>query len=128
MRDERVEIEHRPISRTGDLRMPQEREIEVVERHEEPFAEKRVTGHEEIVVRKEVVERPETVRGTVRETKVEVEKEPAGTAARTTTARRPTAPPARRRATPGRTTRPDQAPVRAAERRPGIGGSTRGRR
>jgi len=85
VRDERVEIEHRPISQTGDLRMPQERTIEVVERHEEPFAEKRVTGAEEIVVRKETVERPETVRGTVRETKVEVEEEPAGTAARTTT-------------------------------------------
>jgi len=85
VRDERVEIEHRPISgRTGDLRMPQEREIEVVERHEEPFAEKRVTGAEEIVVRKEVVERPETVHGTVRETKVDVEKEPAATAATTT--------------------------------------------
>jgi len=85
VRDERVEIEHRPISGTGDLSMPQEREIEVVERHEEPFAEKRVTANEEIVVRKEVVERPETVRGTVRETKVEVEKEPGGTAAATTT-------------------------------------------
>src|SRR4051812_44203292 len=85
VRDERVEIEHRPISRTGDLRMPQERTIEVVERHEEPFAEKRMTGNEEIVVRKEVVEHPETVRGTVRETKVDVEEETAGTAARTTT-------------------------------------------
>src|SRR5690242_19910051 len=86
VRDERVEIEHRPISRTGaDLRMPQEREIEVVERHEEPVAEKRMTANEEIVVRKEVVERPETVRGTVRETKVEVEKEPAVRAVRTTT-------------------------------------------
>ena len=84
VRDERVEIEHRPISWTGDLRMPQEREIDVIERHEEPFAEKRMTGQEEIVVRKEVVERPETVRGTVRETKVDIEKEPAGTATRTT--------------------------------------------
>jgi uncharacterized protein DUF2382 len=84
VRDERVEIEHRPISRTGDLSMPQDREIEVIERHEEPFAEKRVTGTEEIVVRKEVVERPETVRGTVRETKVDVEKDPAATAASTT--------------------------------------------
>src|SRR4051794_8486670 len=84
VRDERVEIEHRPISRTGDLRMPQERTIEVVERHEEPFAEKRMTGAEEIVVRKEVVERPETVRGTVRETKVDVEKEPVGKAEQTT--------------------------------------------
>jgi len=91
VRDERVEIEHRPISRTGaDLRMPQERTIEVTERHEEPFAEKRMTANEEIVVRKEVVERPETVRGTVQETKVEVDKEPAATAAgaiRTTTDR-----------------------------------------
>ena len=85
VRDERVEIEHRPISRTGDLSMPQEREIEVIERHEEPFAEKRVTGTEEIVVRKEVVERPETVRGTVRETKVDVDKEPVDKTAATTT-------------------------------------------
>jgi len=85
VRDERVEIEHRPISRTGaDLRMPQERTIDVVERHEEPVAEKRVTGAEEIVVRKEVVERPETVRGTVRETKVDIDKEPVDTAATTT--------------------------------------------
>ena len=82
--------------------MPQDRDIEVVERHEEPVVEKRVTGNEEIVVRKEVVEHPETVRGTVRETKVEVEKEPAGTtggATRTTTDRTAgTIPP-----TPGRT-------------------------
>ena len=100
VRDERVEIEHRPISRTGDLSMPQEREIEVIERHEEPFAEKRVTGTEEIVVRKEVVERPETVRGTVRETKVEVDKEPVDkTAATTTTTDRTvgTVPPTPRR-------------------------------
>ena len=114
VRDERVEIEHRPISRTGDLRMPQEREIEVVERHEEPFAEKRVTGHEEIVVRKEVVERPETVRGTVRETKVEVEKEPAGTAGARRPTRPRTAPPARRRA-------PRAAPTEGSRYRGGSG-------
>ena len=106
VRDERVEIEHRPISRTGDLKMPQEREIEVVERHEEPVAEKRVTANEEIVVRKETVERPETVRGTVRETKVEVEKEPAGTAERTTrTANTTDRPGAAGPRTPGRTDR-----------------------
>lgn len=88
VRDERVEIEHRPISRplTGTAAMPQERTIEVTERHEEPVAEKRMTANEEIVVRKETVERPETVRGTVRETKVDIEKEPVGTAARTTRA------------------------------------------
>src|SRR4051794_33410249 len=92
VRDERVEIEHRPISHTGDLSMPQEREIEVVERHEEPFAEKRVTGAEEVVVRKEVVERPETVRGTVRETKVEID-DGRGTA---TTPNNPSTTPPRR--------------------------------
>jgi stress response protein YsnF len=85
LRDERVEIEHRPVSRTqaGGTQMPQEREIEVVERHEEPVVEKRATANEEIVVRKETVERPETVRGTVRETRVDIEKEPAGTTSTT---------------------------------------------
>ncbi len=73
LRDERVEIEHRPISRTGDLRMPQEREIEVIERHEEPVVEKRVTGNEEIVVRKEVDQHTETVRDTVRHTEVKID-------------------------------------------------------
>jgi len=84
LRDERVEIERRPISGTGNMRMPQDRDIEIVERHEEPVVEKRVTGNEEIVVRKEAVEHQETVRGTVRETKVEIDKEPAATGAGTT--------------------------------------------
>jgi Domain of unknown function (DUF2382) len=105
LRDERVEIEHRPISQTGDLRMPQEREIEVVERHEEPVVEKRVTGNEEIVVRKETVERPETVHGTVRETKVDVEKEPVDKAEQTTRTTSTDSTPGRAGRTPGRTGR-----------------------
>jgi hypothetical protein len=79
LRDERVEIEHRPLTGAAAGRaaeMPRNREIDVVERHEEPVVEKRGTQAEEVVVRKEVVERPETVHGTVRETKVDVEKEP----------------------------------------------------
>lgn len=82
LRDERVEIEHRPVSgaTARDTTMPQQREIDVVERHEEPVVEKRGRATEEVVVRKEVTERPETVRGTVRETKVDVDKEPANTA------------------------------------------------
>lgn len=82
LRDERVEIEHRPLTGAAAERatgMPKDREIEIVERHEEPVVEKRGTTAEEVVVRKEVVERPETVRGTARETKVEVEKEPMAT-------------------------------------------------
>ena len=81
LRDERVEIEHRPVSGSANpgATMPPEREIDIVERHEEPVVEKRGRATEEVVVRKEVKERPETVRGTVRETKVDVDKEPVTT-------------------------------------------------
>lgn len=80
LRDERVEIERRPVTGDRPGTMPQQREIDVVERHEQAVAEKRGRTVEEVVVRKEVTERPETVRGTVQETKVEVEKERVGTA------------------------------------------------
>jgi hypothetical protein len=77
LRDERVIVEHRPATGAATTGMPQERTIDVIERHETAVAEKRGRVAEEVVVRKEVTERPETVRGTVQETKVEVEKEPA---------------------------------------------------
>jgi len=77
LRDERVTVEHRPASGAATAGMPQERTIDVIERHETATAEKHGRVAEEIVVRKEVTERPEVVRGTVQETKVEVEKEPA---------------------------------------------------
>lgn len=92
LRDERVEIEHRPISHTGDLRMPQEHEIEVVERHEEPVVEKRMTANEEIAVRKEVDQHTETVRDTVRRTEVEIDDDHA----KTTTPTNPSTIPPRR--------------------------------
>jgi hypothetical protein len=95
LRDERVEIEHRPVSGAAarSSSMPQQREIDVVERHEEPVVEKRGRTTEEVVVRKEVTERPETVRGTVRETKVDVDKEPTTTEAGPAGSRaNPTAP------------------------------------
>jgi methyl coenzyme M reductase subunit D len=77
LRDERVVIERRPVpdqvamARAGS-QMPQNREYEVIERHEEPIVEKRQVA-EEVVVRKEAEERTERVRDTVRETKVDVE-------------------------------------------------------
>ena len=55
----------------------QERVFEVTERHEEPVAEKRAREVEEVVVRREANERVETVRDTVRETKVDVDQKPA---------------------------------------------------
>lgn len=91
LRDERVTIEHRPVSGAAAARpgMPQEREVEIVERHEEPVAEKHGRVAEEIVVRKEVTERPETVRGTVQETRVDVDKDAAAAATGTAAPRNP---------------------------------------
>ena len=79
LRDERVIIEHRPASGTvpNDPDALREREFEVVERHEEPVVDKRARPVEDVVVRREGNERVETVRDTVRETKVDVDEEPA---------------------------------------------------
>ena len=79
LRDERVVIERRPATSpvTTSPDAARDREFEVVERHEEPVVEKRVRPVEEVVVRREANDRVETVRDTVRETKVDVDKEPA---------------------------------------------------
>jgi stress response protein YsnF len=60
--------------------IPQEREFEVIERHEEPVVEKRARNVEEVVVRTDASERTETVRDTVRQTRVDVENEAGGRA------------------------------------------------
>jgi stress response protein YsnF len=79
LRDERVIVERRPGSGAvaNEAGAMQERVFEVTERHEEPVVEKRAREAEEVVVRKEANERVETVRDTVRETKVDVDKETA---------------------------------------------------
>jgi stress response protein YsnF len=79
LRDERVVIERRPVAdQTEAARLaaetPQNREYEVIERHEEPVVEKR-RDVEEVVVHKEAQDRAEKVRDTVRETKVDVDKD-----------------------------------------------------
>jgi hypothetical protein len=51
----------------------QEREFEVIERREEPIVEKRARAVEEVVVKKDVKRRAETVSDKVRETQVEVD-------------------------------------------------------
>jgi hypothetical protein len=89
LRDERVVVERRPASGELGPDALQQREFEVIERHEEPVVERRTRGVEEVVVRKEAQEHTETVRDTVRETKVEVE----GEAAETVEPGRPTAVP-----------------------------------
>jgi stress response protein YsnF len=95
LRDERVVVERRPVSAErgiGTAHTPQEREYEVIERHEEPVVEKRAREVEEVAVRKEANERTEIVRDNVRETKVDVDNEadPAADALeRTPPAQRP---------------------------------------
>jgi stress response protein YsnF len=80
LRDERVVVERRPVSgeQIGGNEGLQEREFEVVERHEEPVVAKRARTTEEVVVHKEAAERTETVRDAVRETKVDIDKAAAG--------------------------------------------------
>jgi stress response protein YsnF len=75
LRDERVVVEQRPVSgerATGDDGF-EEREFEVVERHQEPVVAKKARAVEEVVVHKDAKDRVETVRDTVRETKVDID-------------------------------------------------------
>ena len=79
LRQERVEVERRPVDREvspGDAPF-QERTIEATERGEEAVVDKQARVVEEVGLRKDVDTRTETVRDTVRKTEVEVEDERA---------------------------------------------------
>lgn len=89
LRDETVSVERRPAS--GTMRAGsagndpfQERTIEVEERDEEAVVSKDARVKEELVVRKDVEERTETVSDTVRRTEVDIEDERRGQATGTT--------------------------------------------
>ncbi len=80
LREEHVHVERRPVSGTtqagaisGDAF--RERTIEVEERGEEAVVSKEARVTEELVVRKDVEQRTQTVSDTVRKTEVEVEDE-----------------------------------------------------
>ncbi len=76
LRDESVTVERRPIMREAGEIPPdafRERTIEVSETDEEPVVQKRAVIKEEVVIRKDVEERAQTVSDTVRRTEVEVE-------------------------------------------------------
>ncbi len=80
LREERVHVERRPVSGTaqaGSLGSDafQERTIEVEERGQEAVVSKEARVTEELVIRKDVEERTETVSDTVRRTEVEVDDE-----------------------------------------------------
>lgn len=76
LREERVNIERNPVDRpatSADLENFQEKSIEMVERAEVPVVNKEARVVEEVSIGKEVEERSETVRDTLRKTEVDVE-------------------------------------------------------
>ena len=80
LRQERVEVERRPVDRPVEPGEDvfREKEIAASERGEEAVVSKEARVVEEVGLRKDVDTRTETVRDTVREQKVEVEDERAG--------------------------------------------------
>jgi stress response protein YsnF len=83
LHDEFVDVERRPCERhlTDDEveagGLFRERVFEIAEMREEPVVTKTALVREEVIVRKKVKERSETIRDTVRHTEVEVEDLPA---------------------------------------------------
>src|SRR3954447_1158560 len=76
LREEHVHVERRPVDRAANDLTPdafQDRTIEVRETAEEAVIDKTARVTEEVVIRKDVEERLETVRDTVQRTEVEVE-------------------------------------------------------
>ena len=76
LREEHVKVDRRPVDRPAsqaDLAGLGEGGVEVTATAEEPVVSKQARVVEEVVVGKEVSERTETVRDTVRRTEVEVE-------------------------------------------------------
>ncbi len=76
LRDEQVDVERRPVNRPAnadDINAFQEGTIEMTETTEEPVVTKRARVIEEIVIRKDVGERTETISDTVRRSNVDVE-------------------------------------------------------
>jgi uncharacterized protein (TIGR02271 family) len=78
LREEKVQVERRPVNRPaneGDLR---EDSIEMIERSEEPVVSKTARVVEEVSLNKEVQERTEKVSDTVRKTEVDIERRDKG--------------------------------------------------
>jgi len=77
LREERVNVERRPANRPvsdADVNAFKEQSFEVTEMSEQPVVRKQARVIEEVVVRKDVRERTETVRDTVRRQDVQVDK------------------------------------------------------
>jgi len=83
LREERINVQRVPVNRpavAGDLPF-QERTIDVMAMGEEPIVEKRARVVEEVVVGKDVEQRDQTIKETVRRRDVQIESLPAEAAA-----------------------------------------------
>lgn len=79
LREEHVSVERRPVDRpltAADSDAFKDEDIEISETAEEPVISKQARVKEEVVINKDVDERTEKVRDTVRRTKVDIEKRP----------------------------------------------------
>jgi uncharacterized protein (TIGR02271 family) len=77
LREEHVDVERRPVDRPAteaDLANAKEGEINITERAEEAVVDKEARVVEEINIHKDVEERDETIRDTVRNTEVDIDK------------------------------------------------------
>jgi stress response protein YsnF len=77
LREEHVQVERHPVNRPvsdSERSQLQNRDIELTERAEVPVVNKEARVVEEVRVSKEVTERDQTVRDTVRHTEIEVDK------------------------------------------------------
>lgn len=82
LRDETISVERRPVTgTTGDIPADafRERSISMTETDEEAVVGKEARVREEVVVRKDVEQRTETVHDTARRTEVEIDKTPGRT-------------------------------------------------
>ncbi|WP_245422272.1 DUF2382 domain-containing protein [Alsobacter soli] len=79
LREERVSVERRPVDRelAGDIDPFKERTVELDEKAEQAVVAKEARVREELVVRKDVENRKETINDTVRRTEVDVQDERA---------------------------------------------------
>ncbi|MFL6449374.1 MAG: YsnF/AvaK domain-containing protein [Bryobacteraceae bacterium] len=88
LREEHVHVQRNPVNRPAseaDFQAFREGTIELTETAEEPIVSKQARVVEEVVVGKDVTERTQTVRDTVRRTDVEVEEVDTEQGRRTTT-------------------------------------------
>ena len=80
LRDETVQVERRPVDRPvtdADVAQVREGTVEIREHDEQAVVSKQARIVEEVVIKKDVRQRPETIQDTVRRTDVQVEEIPA---------------------------------------------------